>query len=76
MTQYGYICMVPSHAEVEDCILAFAGGSVLYVVRHAGWFPEKSTLVEKYTFVGEAYVHGLMDVDVASVREKSEFILI
>ncbi|KAK0616735.1 hypothetical protein B0T14DRAFT_251674 [Immersiella caudata] len=55
LTQRGYICMVPAHAEVEDCILALAGGCMLYVVRHTRFAPER------YTFIGETYMHGWMD---------------
>jgi hypothetical protein len=75
VTRYGYICMVPNHTEEDDCIVAFAGGMFLYVVRQEGWFQE--TMKERYSFVGEAYVHGLMDVDVERLNlEKSKLILV
>lgn len=70
VTQYGFICMVPNHAEEEDCILALAGGMVLYVVRQAGWFPER------YSFVGEAYMHGAMDDVVRESMRRPTFILV
>ncbi|KAK0658021.1 heterokaryon incompatibility protein-domain-containing protein [Cercophora newfieldiana] len=77
VTQYGYICIVPEHAEKEDCIVAFAGGAVLYVVRQEGWVRGASGLEERYSFVGEAYVHGLMDVDVEQPKsERSRFVLV
>jgi hypothetical protein len=61
VTQNGYICMVPRHSEAGDFVFAFAGGVMLYVVRHAGWFPER------FNFIGEAYVHGLMDMEWRSI---------
>ena len=50
--------MVPVSATVGDAIFAFVGGQVLYVLRTTG-------LSTKYnTYIGEAYVHGLMDGEV------------
>lgn len=70
LTQRGHICMVPAHAEVEDCILALAGGCMVYVVRHTGFVPER------YTFVGEAYMHGWMDDGIAEdAGRKVTFVL-
>ncbi len=58
VTREGYIGMLPSHARVGDLVFAFAGGMMLYVVRDVGEEEEG-----KFTFVGEGYVHGLIDTE-------------
>jgi hypothetical protein len=46
--------LVPEHARPGDLTAVFLGGQVLYVIR-----PIPGS--EAYTFIGEAYVDGLMD---------------
>jgi hypothetical protein len=59
-TKRGYMGLVPSYAEIGDEIWVLLGGQVLYVLREAGkkyvLFGEK-----EYEFIGECYIHGLMD---------------
>ena len=55
-TQKAYLCLLPAAARVGDQIALFLGGPVLYVLR-----PVQSVLAFQYEFVGECYVHGLMD---------------
>ena len=50
-----YILIVPYTTEEGDLIWAFVGGRVLYVLRPI----DRDT--NHYTFIGECYVHGLMD---------------
>ena len=49
--------IVPEWAEPGDAIVVFMGGEVPYLLR-----PDPSD--EKYTFVGECYLHGFMDGEV------------
>jgi len=44
--------LVPKSAQVGDEIFLLAGGQVLYILRPQG---------DSFAFVGECYVHGLMD---------------
>ncbi|MCJ1411213.1 hypothetical protein MMC19_005301 [Ptychographa xylographoides] len=72
-TTEGYMGMGPAGAQVGDRVCLFFGGQVLYVVRDLedqGW----------YRFVGECYVHGLMDGEAMEGRdveeETEEFMLV
>jgi len=66
VTQAGYIGLVPSYAEVGDQIWILVGGQVLYVLRDTG---RKHIQSEKviHEFLGEAYLHGLMDGEAANL---------
>jgi hypothetical protein len=46
------MCLVSHQADVNDAIFMLFGGSVLYVLKPQG---------DDYVFIGECYVHGLMD---------------
>ncbi|KAL1385412.1 heterokaryon incompatibility protein-domain-containing protein [Phyllosticta capitalensis] len=52
-SQKKHVAAVPATAQVGDCVWALAGGRLLYVLRPA----EEG----RYHFIGECYVHGLMD---------------
>ncbi len=52
-TEGGKMGLAPAAAKVGDKICLFFGGQVLYVSRERG--------EERWEFVGECYVHGLMD---------------
>ena len=58
VTRKGYVGMAPEAAGAGDAIYAFVGGQVLYALRVEH---KAGTRVE---FLGEAYVHGLMDGEV------------
>ena len=51
--------LVPAAARLGDRIVLIFGGSVLYVLR-----PREGLLASQYEFVGECYIHGLMDGEV------------
>lgn len=53
MTSKGYMGLGPAAAKVDDKVCMFSGGQVLYVVR--------GRKDPRFEFVGECYVHGLMD---------------
>ncbi|KIM93997.1 hypothetical protein OIDMADRAFT_149627 [Oidiodendron maius Zn] len=53
VSRQGYIGLVPEISKEGDIICVFAGADVPHVIREAG---DRS-----YTFVGECYVHGLMN---------------
>ncbi|KAH7333797.1 hypothetical protein BKA66DRAFT_435785 [Pyrenochaeta sp. MPI-SDFR-AT-0127] len=53
-TRAGLIGLGPGFAEIGDLVCVLSGGHVLYVLR------EKNQC-SLYEFVGECYVHGMMD---------------
>lgn len=63
LSDNGYMCLAPGETQVGDriCIL---GGHVVYVLRPTG---------ESWSFVGECYVHGLMDGEAMSLLENGVF---
>ena len=58
LSQKHYLLMIPNTAVVGDAIWALAGGKVLYLLRPI------NPGTKQYRFLGECYVHGLMDGDV------------
>ena len=58
LSQKHYVLMVPNTAVAGDAIWALAGGQVLYILR-----PMNREL-KQYRFIGECYVHGLMDGEI------------
>jgi hypothetical protein len=64
-TEQGFLGMVPASSMVGDKICVLCGSQVLHVVR----LRTRSFDVAAYAYVGEGYVHGLMDGEVVeSVR--------
>jgi Heterokaryon incompatibility protein (HET) len=53
LSAQGYVGLAPSHAEVGDVIVIIYGAIVPFIVRDLG--------KGRFNFVGEAYVHGIMD---------------
>ncbi|KAK5166858.1 uncharacterized protein LTR77_007587 [Saxophila tyrrhenica] len=66
ITARGRLGLVFASTVVGDSIVALAGGQVLYVLRHTG------TAEERDEYIGEAYVHGLMDGEVDGLVERGE----
>jgi hypothetical protein len=54
----GYMGLVPQSMKVGDEIFMLTGGQVLYALRRNG---NGSGERKAFSFLGEAYVHGLMD---------------
>ncbi|KAK4166243.1 heterokaryon incompatibility protein 6, OR allele [Cladorrhinum sp. PSN259] len=52
-TQKGYLCLLPKHTEIGDQVAILKGGRVPVVLR-----PHSDG---SFQFVGETYVHGIMD---------------
>ncbi|KAJ3534133.1 hypothetical protein NM208_g1039 [Fusarium decemcellulare] len=65
ITQTGYMGIGPPCMEPKDIICALFGGSTPYVIRPASTEGE-------YLFVGECYVHGLMDGEALDMHERGE----
>ncbi|KUJ21505.1 HET-domain-containing protein [Mollisia scopiformis] len=64
----GYVGLVPEFTEEGDVLVVFCGAKFPYVLRRNG--------DETYKFIGEAYVHGIMDGEfVKTAREAKEFVL-
>jgi hypothetical protein len=59
LSKNGYLVLAPASAMAGDLIFAIFGGQVLYILR--GTTEEHP---RRLTFIGEAYVHGLMDGEV------------
>ncbi|KAF2835461.1 hypothetical protein M501DRAFT_999224 [Patellaria atrata CBS 101060] len=68
-TEQGYFCLVPFSARPGDQLYTFMGGEMIYLVRPSQTIDVRSlTMLPTQAasgFVGEAYVHGLMDGVVA-----------
>ncbi len=58
LSQKSYLLMIPNTAIVGDLIWALAGGQALYILR------PMNQEINQYRFIGECYVHGLMDGEV------------
>lgn len=54
-TRRNFVGLVPCAALAGDQVFAFLGGQVLYVLRARGDYGRT------YEFIGECYLHGLMD---------------
>ncbi|KAH8682514.1 heterokaryon incompatibility protein-domain-containing protein [Xylariales sp. PMI_506] len=53
VTKSGHLCLLPKTTEIGDCLVVLEGGKVPVILR-------KGT-EGLYRFVGEAYVHSMMD---------------
>ncbi|KAF2804654.1 uncharacterized protein BDZ99DRAFT_575297 [Mytilinidion resinicola] len=67
-TDTGYMGLAPEYAQTEDTIWMFLGAPVFYVLRETGTRTNPWEEPE-YTFIGEAYIHGLMDGEALAVVE-------
>ncbi|KAK5625785.1 hypothetical protein RRF57_001501 [Xylaria bambusicola] len=68
-TKAGLIGLGPGFAEVGDLVCVLSGGHVLYVLR-------KKKQCSRYEFVGECYVHGMMDGEALnSSTPQQEFVI-
>lgn len=71
-TERGFIGLVPENAAVGDKVYLFLGGQVLYTLR-----PVKSDSLADgrcatFRFVGETYLHGLMDGEAMTWVERGQ----
>ena len=60
----GYMCLAPGETQPGDQICVLLGGHVLYILRPTGG---------NWSFVGECYVHGLMDGEAMSLLANGTF---
>lgn len=70
VTKSGYLALLPKGARIGDCIVVLDGGPVPFVLRSAHSCEASSRLAhggQRWSLVGEAYVHGLMDGEVATL---------
>jgi hypothetical protein len=65
--EHGYIGLMPRRAEVDDLIYVLHGGQVPFVLRKSD---------EAYTFIGECYVHGIMDGECLNICETVETVIL
>ncbi|KUJ06501.1 HET-domain-containing protein [Mollisia scopiformis] len=52
----GWLGLAPANARIGDVIALLQGGSVPYILR-----PKRHAETGTYKFIGDAYVHGIMD---------------
>ncbi|KAF2844805.1 hypothetical protein T440DRAFT_483907 [Plenodomus tracheiphilus IPT5] len=69
-TTCGYMGLAPAAAQINDCVCVLFGGQVLYLLRDR---PDG-----RYEFVGECYVHGMMDGEACDGPwfERREFVIV
>ena len=71
ISEKGYIGLAPSNAAPGDKIAVLFGGKVPYVLRRNE--PASSgTSDTTWTFLGDSYVHGIMDGEVIESLERGE----
>jgi hypothetical protein len=71
ISEKGYIGLAPSNAAPGDKIAILFGGKVPYILRRNE--PQSSENSEAtWTFVGDSYVHGIMDGEVIESLERGE----
>ena len=77
ITDRGYIGLCPSGCLVNDLVCVFNGGPVLYALRKRN-DDENYTQTSDFAFIGECYVHGLMDGQAWELEtvEERQFILV
>lgn len=60
LTEKGYLGLVPHETEKEDLVCILLGGDMPFILRAEG---------SHYKFVGESYVHGVMDGEVFNMAQ-------
>jgi hypothetical protein len=66
------MALVPRGATEGDLVTMFSGIEVPYLLRK---IPEPSTR-QQFQFVGECYVHGIMDGEVLELEGEQDIVLI
>jgi len=67
----GYIGLVPEEAAEGDLICILNGGTVPYVLRRS---PSEKDDAPYYQFMGECYVHGIMDAEALPELETGQIV--
>ncbi|KAK0669287.1 heterokaryon incompatibility protein-domain-containing protein [Cercophora samala] len=57
----GYVGLCPGTADLEDTIFIPSGSHCPYIIRKQAVPASASNAEERWTLLGEAYVHGIMD---------------
>ncbi|TGO52093.1 hypothetical protein BOTNAR_0335g00040 [Botryotinia narcissicola] len=65
MTKTGYIGLGPSCMEPGDSVCILFGGTTSYVIR-------PTSTVDEYLFLGDSYVHGIMEGEAMTMYEAQE----
>lgn len=64
LSDHGYMCLAPGETRPGDQICVLFGGHVFYILRPVG---------ACWSFIGECYVHGLMDGEAMSLLANGTF---
>jgi hypothetical protein len=71
ISEKGYIGLAPATAAPGDKIAILFGGNVPYILRR-NEHESSETSELTWTFLGDSYVHGIMDGEVIDSRERGE----
>lgn len=71
-TQDGYLGLASDTVQPGDVIAMFYGGCTPYVLRRT----KTETRMGGWSFLGEAYVHGMMDGEALSLESETDFALV
>lgn len=71
-TKKGFIGLAPGHTEKGDQISVLAGGRVPYILRKEQTPPPEGSVGPVYSFVGDSYVHGIMDGEAFGLLDKED----
>jgi hypothetical protein len=73
VSENGYFCLLPCSTKKGDRIFIFPGGKVPFILRPVEKTePGEDESELKFTLVGDAYVHGVMDGQVWGLVEKGQ----
>jgi hypothetical protein len=73
MTEKGYMGLVPENAVVGDQVVLLAGGKVPYVLRLES---DENASSREYKFLGDAYIHGIMQGEAWDKNKVEPIVLI
>jgi hypothetical protein len=75
ITHAGHDGLVPSYAELVDEILVLVSGQVPYVLRETN---RKHRQSQRWIheFLGEAYIHGLIDGEIADLNRAADDVML
>jgi len=69
-TSKGYFGWAPKCATVGDLIAILPGGQVPYVLKVKGDTMVGSNSLRRYIFLGDSYIHGIMDGEAIDIAEQ------
>lgn len=71
-TKKGFVGLASSNAEKGDYVAVLAGGRTPYILREGARSTDEDSKASTYSFVGDAYVHGIMDGEVFGLLDRKD----